>query len=224
MSIAAEKCSNSAMAYGCDETNIFTPELMDDTFWAFNQEIFTQEFGYGFYLWKPYFIYLNLLQMNDGDILFYTDAGVEFVNQVDKLLSHMKGNVLLFGNMWNHEHWCKGNVTDDILGSRADRKQVQASAMVFVVSDEAKQLVKRWLMWSQMPGFIDNTPGTNNDPEFREHRWDQAIITCLAYRYGYRLHWWPAMYNGGAFIYEKGVFNDEYPVIFHHHRKRNDEW
>jgi hypothetical protein len=77
-----------------------------------------------------------------------------------------------------------------------------------------------------MPEFIDNSPMeiANNDPEFREHRWDQAIITCLAYRYGYKLHWWPAMYNGGQFIYEKGVFNDEYPVIFHHHRKRNDEW
>jgi hypothetical protein len=226
MSIAAEKCSHSAMAYGCDETNIFTPELIDDTFWAFNQEIFTQERGYGYWLWKPYFIYLNLLQMKEGDILFYTDAGVEFVNQVDKVLSHMDGDIFLFGNNYNHEHWCKGDVTDAILGYRPDRNQVQASAMIFRVCDESKRLVKRWLAWCQMPDYIDDSPmeTANNDIEFQEHRHDQAILTCVAFNHGIKLHWWPAMYNGGQFVYDKGTYTDTYPVIFHHTRKRNDEW
>jgi hypothetical protein len=223
MSISAEKCSASALKFGCNETAIFTKELIDDTFWSFNQDIFTQDRGYGYWLWKPYFIYLNLLQMKEGDTLFYTDAGVEFVDHVWHLLLNPT-NVFLFGNNYNHEHWCKGNITDEILGSRADRKQIQASAMIFKVGDEAKQLVKRWLTYCQLPGFIDDSPGTNNDPEFKEHRHDQAILTCLAYRYGYRLHWWPAMYNDGDFVYDKGTYTDSYPVIFHHHRKRNNEW
>jgi hypothetical protein len=227
MSIAAEKCSHSAMAYGCDETNIFTPELIDDTFWAFNQEIFTQDRGYGYWLWKPYFIYLNLLQMKEGDILFYTDAGVEFVNQVDKVLSHMDSDVFLFGNNYEHDHWCKATINDIITDNTyLGTKQVQASAMIFKVTTATRTFVKEWLTWCQMPGFIDdsNTSVLPNNNEFHEHRHDQAILTCVAFNFGIKLHWWPAMYNGGQFVYDKGTYTDTYPVIFHHHRKRNDEW
>jgi hypothetical protein len=225
MSIAAEKCSHSAMAYGCDETNIFTPELIDDTFWAFNQEIFTQDRGYGYWLWKPYFIYLNLLQMKEGDTLFYTDAGVEFVNQVDKVLSHMDSDVFLFGNNYEHDHWCKSTVNYNINGIlRLEKKQAQASAMIFNNCLETRMFVKDWLMWCQMSFMIDDSESWGNHPEFQEHRHDQAILTCLAVKNLIKLHWWPAMYNGGQFVYDKGTYTDTYPVIFHHHRKRDHEW
>jgi hypothetical protein len=164
--------------------------------------------------------------MKEGDFLIYTDAGVEFVNSVQHFQGFMDQNCFLFGNSYNHEHWCKGDVTNEILGSRADRLQVQASAMIFKVLPATRQFVKKWLLWCQVPGFIDDSPGLDNDPGFREHRHDQAILTCLAYRYGYRLHWWPAVYNYGAFVYDRHPVyaNDKYPPIFHHHRKRNEEW
>jgi hypothetical protein len=225
MSISAEKCSASSLKFGCNESSIFTKELIDDTFWAFNQEIFMQDRGYGYWLWKPYFIYLNLLQMKEGDILFYTDAGVEFVNHVDKVLSHMDSDIFLFGNNYNHTDWCKGFVLYDMIKyCWPEQKQVQASAMVFKKSKESIQFVKEWLMWCQMPGFIDDTKSVKNSIEFQEHRHDQAILTNVALKHKHKLHWWPAMYNGGQFVYDKGTYTDSYPVIFHHHRKRNDEW
>ena len=61
-------------------------------------------------------------------------------------------------------------------------------------------------------------------PSFQEHRHDQALLTAVAQKYNLRLHWWPAVYNDGAFTYDKGTYTDSYPPIFHHHRKRNDEW
>jgi hypothetical protein len=225
MSISAEKCSASSLKFGCNESSIFTKELIDDTFWSFNQEIFMQDRGYGYWLWKPYFIYLNLLQMKEGDILFYTDAGVEFVNQVDKVLSHMDSDIFLFGNNYEHDHWCKGSVNHLINGKLLlHTKQVQASAMVFKVGAESMQFVKSWLMYCQIPGLIDDTKCVYNHPEFQEHRHDQAILTCWAVMNNLQLHWWPAMYNGGQFVYDKGTYTDSYPVIFHHTRKRNNEW
>lgn len=231
MLMSADICNKSALEWGCNESLCFRPDLIDSTFWAFNSEIFTQSRGYGYWLWKPYFIYLNLMQMEEKDknglknYLIYTDAGVEFIDHVNNFNS-MDQKVFLFGNMYNHEHWCKGNVTDEILGDRKDKKQAQASAMIFNVCDEARKFVKEWLMWCQMPGFIDDSPGLGNDPEFREHRHDQAILTCLAYKHGYRLHWWPAMYNDGQFVYpkDKEYEGDKYNPVFNHHRKRNDQW
>ena len=223
MIISGNLACKTAKEFGCDESSMFMPDLIDDTFWAFNAEIFTQSRGYGYWLWKPYFIYLNLLQMEEGDYLLYTDAGVEIISDVKPVVAYANP-VFLFGNNYNHEHWCKGNVTNEILGVRSDRNQVQASAMVFKVCEESIRFVKRWLMWCQMPDFIDDTKGMDNDMEFSEHRHDQAILTCLAYRYGYKLHWWPAIYNQGAFVYEKGTYTDTYQPIFHHTRKRNNEW
>ena len=36
--------------------------------------------GFYFYMWKPYVIYKNLLKLEDGDILFYTDCGMKIRN------------------------------------------------------------------------------------------------------------------------------------------------
>ena len=214
----------SSLKYGCDQSAIFNPDLIDSTFWGFNMDIFEHERGAGYWLWKPYFILINLLQMEEGNYLVYTDAGVQVVDDVNHIISKMKVDVFLFANQYNHEHWCKGNVTDHICGFRKEWNQVQASAMVFRVSGYSRRFVREWLAYCQVPGFIDDSEGYNNHPEFREHRHDQAVLTCVAFRNGIPLHWWPATYNDGMFNYPKQNFNDEYPVIFHHHRKRNDEW
>lgn len=108
-------------------------------------------------------------------------------------------------------------------------KQVQASVIFFRVSDYTRKFVKEWLDWCLFEGgrLIDDSPSrTPNHPEFQENRHDQAILTTMAYRDGLKLHWWPAIYNDGQFTYEKlPVYaNDDYPPIFHHHRRRNHEW
>jgi hypothetical protein len=214
------KCKESANKYGMISDFYGWEDIADD-FCILNQEILNNKRGAGYWLWKPYLVYRELIDIPQGEYLIYTDAGVEFVNDPKHLIDAMgEENVFLFGNHYNHLHWCKGSVLDSI--GRKETKQIQASAMIFRNSQEARDLVKRWLLWCQMPGMIDDCPSENNHPEFREHRHDQAILTCLTPDYKY--HWWPAMYNDGAFVYEKGEYTDNYPVIFHHHRKRNNEW
>ena len=131
------------------------------------------------------------------------------------------------------------NATGDGLGWGFFGKQVQASVIVLRVSDCSRQFVAEWLKWclhrerfstictDEWRYLIDDSPSkAPNHPEFREHRHDQALLTTLAYREGISLHYWPAMYNDGAFSYEKlpEYAGDDYPTLFHHHRKRNHEW
>ena len=58
--------------------------------------------------------------------------------------------------------------------------------------------------------------------EFIEHRHDQAILTNLAIREGYKLHFWSVQYGDNA---RSKYPADKYPShFFEHHRYRNNEY
>ena len=231
MSISRRLNSSSALKCGVDKVCMFNKGSIDNDFYSFNREILNSERGVGFWLWKPYFI-LKVMEypfVKDGDFIIYADAGIEYITDVNKLLEKVDSDVFLFGNMWNHRDWCKGDVMKAInhrvVFDLFEEKQVQASVVVFRVSECSRRFVREWLAWCQMPGLIDDSPSSHpNWKEFADHRHDQAILTCLQIKHGLKLHWWPAMYSGGAFTYEKTGYSDKYPVMFHHHRRRDLDW
>jgi hypothetical protein len=222
MTRSATVCTDSAYRHGCDTSVTYLPGMLGNDFYQFNKSTLEEKRGAGYWLWKPYAILSEMLTHPDGEIIMYTDAGVEIIEDVNIIGDRMQ-DVWLFGNNYQHRHWCKGFVTREISGY-VPGNQVQASAMFFRVNERSINFVKEWLLWCQMPGFIDDSPSKDNDPEFQEHRHDQAILTCVAQNKGAVLHWWPASYNNGAFHYDKGTYTDDYPVMFNHHRKRNNEW
>lgn len=225
MTDAAEVCRSSAMNNGCYRSFGYYPQMLDDNFRELNANILSQDRGAGYWLWKPYIILRHLLGMDEDCYLIYTDAGVQFINNINNI-PYLGHDVFLFGNMYEHEHWCKYDVHHAILPSPMKiGKQCQASAIIVKNNDAGRKFIHEWLLWCQIPGFIDDSPCSNHFIGFQEHRHDQAILTCLAHKYGIEKHWWPASYNNGQFIYDKtGYENDEYPVIFNHHRKRNDDF
>jgi hypothetical protein len=92
----------------------------------------------------------------------------------------------------------------------------------FKVNQKTRDFVKEWLLWCQMPGFIDDSPSkTPNCATFAENRHDQAILTALAIKHGYTIErWWPTTYS----MHLPRSARDGYPVMFNHSRKRNWEW
>ena len=238
MTKAAELCKMSAMNNGATVSICHTKDDIDKDFYLSNRTTLRQQRGDGYWLWKPYFINRWMLIVPDGNYIVYSDAGVEFVNDISHIIEKMDEDIFFFGNNYNHADWCKRDVVDTILpGYEIDRpdytrsffdlKQIQASVIFFKVNQRTREFVKEWLLYCQMPGFVDDSPSKlPNYPTFAEHRHDQAVLTCLQIKHGYKLHWWPAQYNGGAFVYDKiaQYRDDKYPVIFHHHRKRNNEW
>lgn len=225
MSISASICMTSALRNNVYSVTCFKPGNVDENFKTKNRSILSKERGAGYWLWKPYFIDRELNNLPDGDILIYSDAGVEFINNINWITDRMKDDVFLFGNMYDHVHWCKQDVINAICPGVKTGKQVQASVIFIRVSDWSKKFVKRWLDYCTRPGLIDDSRSiSKNHAEFQEHRHDQSILTCLAYKVGIKLHWWPAMYNGGMFTYDHSGYDDVYPTIFHHHRFRNNEY
>lgn len=230
MTKSAEICKKSSLENNVTEVEIFNPDDISKNFFDKNKEVLSNPRGAGLWLWKPYFINRELNKLKDGDVLIYCDAGVQVIQNVNYIIDRMVDDIWLFGNLWKHVEWCKGDVLNEIIpvwkdGRYNDIKQVQASVIFIKVSDWSKKFVKEWLRLCCLPGMIDDSASKSESfTTFQEHRHDQAILTCLQIKYGLPLHWWPAIYNDGAFTYEKTGFKPDYPVLFNHHRKRNEEW
>lgn len=230
MVTSACKCLASAALHGADYIDLYTKAQMEH--WDIVKgypDIFRQpedpRRAWAWWAWKPAIIERALSELNDGDYLIYSDAGIEVVDNLKYITDRMDQDVWLFGNLWEHAHWCKRDVIDFIWPQGTFGKQVQATVIAFRASSYSRMFVKAWLSYCLHPQLINDGPSlAKNHPEFREHRHDQAILTTLAYRQGILLHWWPAMYNDGAFTYEHWTYKDDYPVLFHHHRRRDHEW
>jgi hypothetical protein len=110
MTIAADICQKSALSNNVDEVKVYKPWDIDERFYKIHEDLFHHTRGFGYWIWKPYFINRELMNMKDGDILIYSDAGVEIINNVNHIIDRMDSDVWLFGNMWEHQHWCKGDV------------------------------------------------------------------------------------------------------------------
>jgi hypothetical protein len=234
MSISAQRCVDSAKRMGVDSTTLMRPSDCND--------LEKTQRGYGFWKWKPMILNYALsgrdvgIQLEDGDILIYSDAGVEFLEPVQTVIDRMDQDVFLFGNEHEHAHWCKRDIVNEVWPSLARNShdawlrfgnQVQASVIFFRVNDYTRRFVKEWLDWCLFEGgrLIDDSPSrTPNHPEFKENRHDQAILTTLACREGIKLHEWYVKYEGytpGRMTSYQQEF--ERPLFFHH-RRRNHEW
>lgn len=223
MTISQENLVVSALNYGIDNVISYGRKDIDENFYLTNKEILDAERGAGYWLWKPYIINKTIQKLNEGDILIYSDAGIRLINDPKAVIQQMNEGMFFFSNGWPHVEWCKAHTIIEMLQtlpeSIKDRKQVQASVIFFEVNKSSRDFVKEWLLWCQMPGYIDDSPSiTDNYPTFAEHRHDQAILTNLVIKYYYKTHWWPTIYS------EHLPRTDSYPPLFDHHRLRNHEW
>jgi hypothetical protein len=203
--------------------SMFGPFGYAHGFYVKNKAILDQPRGAGYWLWKPFIINDALKRWKDGEWVVYCDAGIELRGDITPLFD-LGQDIVLFNNEWAHVDWCKRDVLQAMVGNWWDPGKQQAQASVICVRRTAftARFIAEWLDWCQKPGFIDDSPSAvPNHPGFREHRHDQAILTNLAIRYDIPMHWWPAHYNTPN---KHKYAGDTYPVLFYHHRFRNNEW
>jgi hypothetical protein len=98
-------------------------KLRESGFYLQYESLTSQSRGLGYWAWKPWII-LKLLDgiggsgpvvmPKKGDILIYSDAGVEFINNVSHIIELMDQDIFLFGNNWEHAHWCKRDIVEAV--------------------------------------------------------------------------------------------------------------
>ncbi|MBA3830215.1 MAG: hypothetical protein H0X33_14845 [Taibaiella sp.] len=217
MTISADRCRQSALRFGADESEIVRREDISTDSYPYN-------LGHvcDYWAWKSRIIVKEMNSLGEGDFLVYSDAGIEFLDDIRHVVCEMTDDFMFFSNGWKHSEWCKMDVFKAVGVEPGEEKQVQASLIFFRKSKKSVDFVIEWMNLCHTPNLIDDSPSiATNVPTFAAARHDQSIIATLAVKYGIPLHWYPVT----TAYHIKGDYpNDLYPCIALHHRKRNNEW
>jgi hypothetical protein len=179
-----------------DEISCFDASALDDEFKTRYAEHLQHPRGLGFWAWKPYIIMKSLEQLDDGDILFYADAGCTAVADashimMDLVLKLAKDHscLLLCANPYSSfitGHWTKADLFwhlgyEDNPNIR-HAQQIEAGRIGIVKTERNLELIRQWASVSSNLHLIDDSPSVRpNEPGFIEHRHDQSIFSILVF-------------------------------------------
>lgn len=188
------RLNESARKYGIKNTISYDEHALKRTkFYNKYKKILDRPRGAGYWLWKPFFIYKTMSQLDDGDFLIYSDSGAVFINSPSPLLKiALRKKILLFTNEEPNIKW---NKKECLVKMGCDSKkyleapQVSAGFQIYVNNKETREFVKEWLMYCCAKNMIDDTPSRYKEyKEYVEHRHDQSILTNLATKYNIPLY------------------------------------
>jgi len=218
------KNSMSGLAAGFDAVIQYSSKDIDSLFYENNKEILTQQRGAGYWLWKPYFIFKTLQNIKEGDVVFYSDSGAEFVKPMEPLFSLIKEKeVVGFKMSGNHKEgqYTRKAVIEALSvnpNKTANLNQDMASFIgVKKTSKTEKEdhVIGSWLNYCQDPELIMDKPATSNEWKgFIDHRHDQSLWSLVSKMFN--IHKAPDPSQWGVQTGE----SSEKDFFINHHRNR----
>ena len=162
----------------------------DDEFWNKHSNfIENNKRGYGYWLWKPYIIKKTMENMEDGDILLYSDCGCEIdINKNTKIIKllnefQINNDLILTSTGCIEKKWnkmdliVKLNMLDD---KYLNSSQYQASVVLYSINEKTRNFINEWYELACDYHNINDSPSIiKNSDIFREHRHDQSIFSLL---------------------------------------------
>lgn len=181
---------NSAKSFGISKGFHYRKEnLIHTDFYIRNIEIFKRSRGYGYWLWKPYFILEALNKVKENDIIFYVDAGAKFILDPTPLVDIARTNK---SGIVTFNHWpvviSQFTKRDTFINLKCDNKDywnaniIMAGIMLLKKNNFTVQLIKKWLKECENINSLSDNPnihGKDNLPGFIAHREDQSIFSIL---------------------------------------------
>jgi hypothetical protein len=165
-------------------------DLRSSSYYEQNRSILAEVCGAGYWAWKPYFILQAMGHLGEGDILFYCDAGSQFIDSpgplIDLCSSTAHGMVLFDARPLTNRQFTKRDCfvrmgCDSPMYWNANK--VIATILVARKCPAAIQFVQEWLTHCCDRAAITDDPnicGKKDLRGFLQHRWDQAILSVLA--------------------------------------------
>jgi len=209
-------------------------DLKGHHFYIKNKEILDQPKGIGYWLWKPYIILEAFKNLAEGDIVIYSDCGIEIIDDLTPLVEIAKTQtpIVLFGNA-NHLNymWTKRDCFV-LMDCDSERywysSHVDAAFSLFRKSSLSTTFLNDWIHFGQNKFIITDLPnsqGLDNIPGFQDHRWDQSILSLLAEKYQLPLFRMPTQFGNHYKIHQlrkKDEFNcpnqsEQQQVSYYYH-------
>ena len=211
----------TAEAYGCF-SDIRTYGASDvEILKTMHPDIMSETRGYGLWLWKSYLVKQVMLELRDGDVLFYMDSGALFVNDPRHLLDLTEQEeIVLFELDFLEKDWTHRRAFDRICGpnhAALNSHMRLASYFLLKAGPAARSFASDWFALSSEKELLNDDFFCSPPPSFRRHRHDQSILSCLSksIKYEVRAFRDPSQY-GNKYI--DGNSSDKYPQIIDHHR------
>jgi hypothetical protein len=214
-----------------DNIRILKESDIDTSFYIKNYKHFLDNRGFGYWVWKSYFIDKFLKTAKDNDVFLYADSGNLVENDLTPLFDacwNDKKGIILFenadgepnGEIWKNNLWTKSDCFN-LLGLTSNEylygNQVNASYIVFRKTDFSLKFFDVYLKASQNYNIISDAPNITNDlnKDFRDHRHDQSILSLLSIRYKITILRDPSQWGNHR------ITNDStYKQLFFHHRRK----
>lgn len=218
-----------------DKVIEFSPNDIDDDFRERNKHIFAYERGAGLWIWKPYIILKTLEQINDGDYLFYCDAGAIFVNKIQHLFDCMereKQSVMIFELPLLSRQFTKKESFILMEFDDFEINQCAASYLLMKKNIFTISFIKEWLYYMQDERIVSPKhflSDVEEFPDFYAHREDQSVLTILTKKYNLPVFRDPSDFGDRPWQYAskdwsyvpKVYTNSNYPKILISNRKTN---
>ena len=223
--------TKTAFKYGADKVIEYSPADIDKSFRDENKAIFDSARGYGYWLWKPYFIDKTLQEVSEGDYVVYVDAGAAYVNNIKLLIDVMDRDhqdVMCFCIDQVEKEWDK---RDALILMDADEEKILNSNQIcggYIVvkkSPFSVGLIKQYLYYAQDERIITDEPnvmGYENYMEFKDHRHDQSIWSLLCKKNGVLPYRDPSQFGirQGTYPIPREVLDrSTFPQIVESHRR-----
>lgn len=220
INLLAKSCKNMI-----DAAFLLTEHDIPKDFYDKNIEIFSQKRGFGYWLWKPFFILKALESIQDGDLLLYCDSGSIVINDLKYLFDLcLKNNgTLLFENQngcsngkHRNKEWTKADCFN-LMNCNEDKyingDQVDAAFQVYQKNEFNLNLIKEYLHFCQNINILTDCPNITgqNQNTFIDHRHDQSVLSLLAIKYDIKLEKCPSDFRNYS-------HECDFPITFFHHK------
>ena len=127
----------------------------------------------------------------DGTIVVYLDSGAYFKTDITPLVNTSRRyGRLFFNNFHDNTKYCKCYPVQEVLPNNPTKQQkfwkslqLDASCMLISNTSENKRFIQQWLDWCLDFNFVSDseTDKCKNQPGFRDHRHDQALLSLCAF-------------------------------------------
>lgn len=178
-----------ALNKGIDFILNYRKSHLDKDFFEKNRSIFNEKIGAGMWLWKPYVVLRTLESAPDGSIILYLDSAFKIRQPIPRFVENLGDNdiMLLQEQDYKAGAFIKGDSFQLLDCKEEGCRQaplVRSAIIVVRNSSRSRAFIKKWLQACEQEKALNATPYNlmPNYPEFKWHRFDQSILSLIAYK------------------------------------------
>lgn len=215
---------DTGLRNGFRECICYGPLDIDEDFYNRNKSILDEKKGAGYFLWKPYIILKTLEILEYGDVVYYSDSRIDFIDDVTPLLDlAIYEDIVIFSNkLYINKNWCKRDAfyyMDCNDEKYYEGEHIQASFIIIRKTDRSLEFMREFLRYGEDRRIITEDKdvcGLSRLDVYNENRYDQTILSLLSMKWDIKPHRDPSQIG----LKNREYFSDSYGQIVNHHRGR----